>query len=95
HGAMSVLHLDFVIYEPDYALPAHEALGHEATARMDGGANRPALERALRSWRLFLAEGGTSSRFAGGARRHLERLEAELGVEAAPLRAPSGRGLLR
>ena len=95
HGAMSVLHLDFVFFEPVYELHAYEALGHEATARMDGGVNRPALERALRSWRLFLAEGGTSSRFAGGARRHLERLEAELGVEAAPLRAPSGRGLLR
>lgn len=96
HGAMSVLHLDFVFFEPIYELHAYEALGHEATARMDGAADRPGLERALRSWRLFLAEGGTSSRFASVARRHLARLEAELGVAGEAVSpAPSGRGLLR
>lgn len=84
HGAFSVLHLDTVFFEPSYEIHAYEAIGHEAHAR-DPDADRAShLRQALRSWRLFLAEGGTTSRYATHAREHAERLEAvvdELGDE--------------
>lgn len=82
HGRFSVLHLGGVFFEPAYEIHAYEALGHEAAAAgVEDGARQRAA--ALRSWRLFLAEGGTSSRFVARAREHVERLEAA-GVEASP-----------
>jgi tetratricopeptide (TPR) repeat protein len=88
HGRFAILHLDGVFFEPRCEIHAYEALGHEALARADEGpAQSVELGRALRSWRLFLAEGGTASRFAPIARAHVARLEPEL----APATAPSGR----
>lgn len=79
HGAFAVLHLAFVFFEPRHEIHAYEALGHEARARAaEGAIDADALRAALQSWRYFLAEGGTASRWAASARRHVERLEAEL-----------------
>ncbi len=76
HGPFSVLHLDSVFFEPPYEVHAYEALGHEALWTDQGGDGGDHLTRARRSWRLFLAEGGTASRFATLARERLARLDA-------------------
>lgn len=78
HGPFAVLHLDGVFFEPPYEVHAYTAIGHEAWARDPDVPREEQLRRALRSWRLFLAEGGTTSRFASHARQHIARLEAEL-----------------
>ena len=89
HGAFAVLHLAFVFFEPRHEIHAYEALGHEARARpADGAVDGDALRAALQSWRYFLAEGGTASRWAASARRHVERLEAELASPPGARRSP-------
>ena len=93
HGAFAVLHLDFVFYEPPYEIHAYEAIGHEAYAQMEPEERAAHLARAQRSWRLFLAGGGTASRFAARAREHLAQIESEL--EPAPANPPSGRARRR
>lgn len=90
-GFFSVLHHPNVFFEPAYEIHAYHALGHEAYATHPDADTRRRLHRALSSWRRFLAEGGTSSRFAGHARAQIERLEAviaDLGEEAPARRAP-------
>lgn len=91
HGRFSVLHVEGVFFEPAYEIHAYEALGHEAAAAdVEDGARQRAA--ALRSWRLFLAEGGTGSRFAAIAREHVERLE---GLGAGEPAIPPGAGRWR
>lgn len=96
HGAFAVLHLDFVFFEPRYEIHAYEALGHEALARpAEGGVDVGELRLALEKWRHFLDEGGSASRWAPRARRHVERLEAQIAsAEARPARRGSMRGTL-
>ncbi|MGE0792059.1 MAG: hypothetical protein AB7S26_40675 [Sandaracinaceae bacterium] len=77
HGPLAVLHLDHVFFEPTYEIHAYEAVGHEALATMIGRDQAQERRNALRSWRLFLAEGGTSSPYAEVARRHVEALEQD------------------
>lgn len=91
HGAFAVLHLDGVFFEPPYEIHAYEAIGHEAWARDPDVSREEHLRSALRSWRLFLAEGGTTSRFAVHAREHVARLEEELGEDAASDSAQTAR----
>ncbi len=93
HGVFAVLHLPFVFFEPRYEVHAYEALGSEALARgEEGQADDPELlARALRSWRLFLAEGGAGSRYAPGARASIDRLAARVEQPAPRRAAPSRR----
>lgn len=76
HGPMTVLHIAGVFFEPAYEVHAYEALGYEAMRNMTSPylGSEVATERALRSWRTYLTEGGASSRFAEIARQHIERL---------------------
>jgi tetratricopeptide (TPR) repeat protein len=77
HGPFAVMRLPGVFFEPRCEIHAYEALGHEAMAR-DEGLDVEELRLALRSWRFFLAEGGSSTRYAAIARAHVERLTTEL-----------------
>lgn len=79
HGVLAALHYPTVFFEPRCEIHAYEALGHEALARGEGG-DRAELRRAQRSWRLFLAEGGSTTRYAPIARAHVDRLEREFGA---------------
>lgn len=82
HRELAVLHIEF--FEPRWEIHAYEALGHEALARPDDGpGNAEELRLALRSWRLFLADGGVASRYAPIARQHIAELERE-GVTVPP-----------
>lgn len=83
HGPFAVLHLDGVFFEPSYEVHAYEAIGEEAWARDPDASREEHLRNALRRWRLFLAEGGTTSRFAPHARGRIAALEAEL-ASASP-----------
>lgn len=79
HGPFAVLHLDFVFFEPRHEIHAYEALGHEARARpADGAVDVTQLRAALQSWRFFLAEGGSASRWAASARARVAELEREI-----------------
>lgn len=78
HGPLAVLHLESVFFEPPWELHAYEAIGHEAWAREPGVDRTEHLRSALRSWRLFLTEGGITSRYAAHARAHAARLEGLL-----------------
>lgn len=99
HGAFALLHMDWVFFEPGYELHAYEALGHEALGRQPDTRTSEELRLALRSWRLFLAEGGNASRYAPVARAHVARLEAEIERPApsppARRRAPAPRSRTR
>lgn len=75
-GALAVLHHPDVFFEPGYEIHAYQAVGYETFASMGDRHRRSALEAALTSWRRFLAEGGTTSRFASHARAQITRLEA-------------------
>ena len=75
HGSFAILHIEGVYFEPRYEIHAYEALGHEARATVSIDADPSHLPDALRSWRLFLTEGGVASRFATLARAHIDRLE--------------------
>jgi len=77
-GAFAVLHDPAVFFEPAYEMFGYHAVGYEAFAARPGVDTRAALTNALASWRRFLAEGGTSSRFAAHARAQVERLESEV-----------------
>lgn len=87
-GALAVLHHPDVFFEPAYEIHAYHAVGYEAFAGTRDAWRRQGLEAALASWRRFLAEGGTTSRFAAHARAQIARLEAEL--EGAPPRPAAG-----
>jgi len=98
-GAFTVLHHPGVFFEPAYEIHAYHAVGYEGFAAHPGVDAPIALRRALTSWRRFLAEGGTASRYAEHARAQVERLEARLADAdeadggAAPPRARSPRRL--
>ncbi|MCA9607341.1 MAG: tetratricopeptide repeat protein [Myxococcales bacterium] len=77
-GALAVLHHADVFFEPAYEIHAYQAVGYEAFATMAERHRRVALEAALASWRRFLSEGGTTSRFAAHARAQVTRLERAL-----------------
>ena len=78
YGAFAALHHPDVFFEPRYEIHAYHAVGYEAYADMPDrrGSRRRSLALALASWRRFLAEGGTSSRYSGHAREAVTRLEA-------------------
>lgn len=90
HGAFAALHHPDVFFEPGYEIQAYHALGYEAYAGMPDrfGGPRRYLDAALRSWRRYLVEGGTSSRFGAAARAEVERLEHAIG--ALPAERSSG-----
>ncbi|MCC6874353.1 MAG: hypothetical protein IT378_08640 [Sandaracinaceae bacterium] len=89
HGAFAVLHLSGVFFEPPCEVHAYEALGHEALAQDPAsGRSQEELRAALRSWRVFLTEGGNAARYADVARAHVARLERLLGEPAPPARRP-------
>lgn len=83
-GAFAVLHHPGVFFEPSYEIRAYHAVGYEAFASHPGADEREALRHALRSWRTFLAEGGTASRHADHARAQVRRLEAQLDASDEP-----------
>ena len=77
-GAFAPLHHPEVFFEPTYELHAYHAVGYEAFADRPEVSARTALGAALTSWRRFLAEGGTSSRYAAHARAQVEALEIRI-----------------
>ena len=90
YGAFAALHHPDVFFEPGYEIQAYHALGYEAYAGMPDrlGSRRRYLDAALRSWRRYLVEGGTSSRFGAATRPEGARLEHA--IEALPAEPRSG-----
>ncbi len=88
-GAFAALHDANVFFEPAYEIHAYHAVGYEAFAQRPGVDAHAAVRNALTSWRRFLAEGGTTSRFGPHARAQVRRLEATL--EALPDATGSAR----
>ncbi len=95
-GALAVLHHRDVFFEPAYEIHGYHAVGYEAFSLRHDRWRRTGLEAALTSWRRFLVEGGTSSRFAAHARAQVARIEAALatlGDEAEPVPLGDRTGL--
>jgi tetratricopeptide (TPR) repeat protein len=93
---MEVLHHPSVFFEPSFEIHYYEALGHTVLGSDVSGElleqaeeRREALERGVRSWERFLAEGGDKSPWADVARRHLADLRARVA------RPSSGRSSAR
>ena len=91
-GTLEVLRSDGVFFVPDHELHYYEALGYEARAagQTDEAARTADLRSAVRSWELFLSEGGGESRWADDARAHLRRIQ-ERANRRPRARQPRGR----